>query len=96
MLVLDGVDVPRHDALTFRRVSAPSRNELDALIERISHRVGRYLERAGLLVRDIDNSYLSLESAETTAMDDLLGHSVTLPDRHQFLHGVHPAIWDRS
>ena len=53
MLFLDGVYVTSTDALTFRRVNAPSRAELDALIERISQRVGRYLERAGLLVRDI-------------------------------------------
>ena len=52
MLFLDGVYVPGTDTLTFRRVKAPSRAELDALIKRISHRVGRYLERAGLLVRD--------------------------------------------
>jgi len=77
MLFLDGVYVPRDEALAFRRVSAPSRAELDALLERISQRVGRYLERAGLLVRDTENSYLSLESAETTAMDDLRGHSIT-------------------
>ena len=40
-------------------------------------RVGRYLERQGLLVRDMENSYLTLESRDDTAMDDLLGHSVT-------------------
>jgi hypothetical protein len=51
--------------------------ELDTLLQRISYRVGRYLVRAGLLVRDIENSYLSLEASETTAMDDLVGHSVT-------------------
>jgi hypothetical protein len=80
MLFLDGVyalDSETGDAVIFRRVRAPGRTELDALLEKISRRVGRYLERAGLLVRDLENSYLTLESAATTAMDDLLGHSVT-------------------
>ena len=80
MLFLDGVyvlDADTGDAVTFRRVGAPGRTEFDALLERISQRVGRYLERAGLLVRDLENSYLDLESAGSTAMDDLLGHSVT-------------------
>ena len=77
MLFLDGVYVVSQDAPAFRRVTAPSRDELDALIERISQRVGRYLERAGLVVRDVENSHLSLESAETTAIDDLRRHSVT-------------------
>ena len=87
MLFLDGVYVTSTDALTFRRVNAPSRAELDALIERIGHRVGRYLERAGLLVRDAENSYLSLESAETTAMDDLRGaFGQLLAERLSSLH----------
>ncbi len=37
-------------------MKAPTVTELDALIDRISERVGRYLERTGLLVRDMDNS----------------------------------------
>jgi len=29
------------------------------------------------LVRDMENSYLTLESRDDTAMDDLLGHAIT-------------------
>ncbi len=31
----------------------------------------------GLLVRDFENSYLQLDAVEESAMDDLLGHSIT-------------------
>ena len=37
-------------------------------------RVGRHLERQGLLVRDIENSYLQLESIDESALDELIGH----------------------
>ena len=47
MLFLDGVYVRRDAALAFRRVKAPSRAEFEAFLERISQRVGQYLERAG-------------------------------------------------
>ena len=59
----------------FRRVGAPSARELEALIERIAERIGRALERKGLLTRDCDNSYLALDPAADGPMDDLIGHS---------------------
>lgn len=37
------------------------------------------LERVGLLVRDIENSYPQLQSMAESVMDDLVGHSVTYP-----------------
>ena len=43
----------------------------------LSHRIGRFLERKGLLVRDMENSYLQLDGLETSPMDDVLGHSIT-------------------
>lgn len=45
----------------FRRLPVPSPQALEGLIQTISQRIGSYLEREGLLVRDIDNSYLQLE-----------------------------------
>ncbi len=53
------------------------RGELDALVWRISERAERWLERQGLLVRDMQNSHLTLETEVDAAMDDLLGHSLT-------------------
>jgi len=50
---------------------------LDVLIHSISHRIVRYLERTGLLVRDMANSHLTRESQDGTVTDDLLGHSIT-------------------
>ena len=43
----------------------------------IARRVARYLERQGLLERDAETSYLSLEGADESPMDQLLGHSIT-------------------
>ena len=77
MLFLDGVYVADHQPLVFRRTKAPTPAALERLIQTISHRIGRYLERAGLLVRDVENSYLQLDAVDESAMDDLLGHSIT-------------------
>ena len=63
--------------LTFRRVSPPTVAALEKLVDVISKRVGRALERQGLLVRDVENSFLTLASPEVSGFDDLLGHSIT-------------------
>jgi len=49
----------------------------DRFLVRISERVGRYLERQGLLVRDMENNYLILEPPDEAAMDNLVGYSIT-------------------
>ena len=77
MLFLDGVCIADHQPLVFRRTKVPTPEVLDRLIQTISHRIGRYLERTGLLVRDVENSYLQLDAVDESAMDDLLGHSIT-------------------
>ena len=43
----------------------------------IAHRLARYLERQGLLVRDAEHSYLALENSDEDPMDHLRGHSIT-------------------
>ena len=43
----------------------------------IAHRLARYLERLGLLVRDAENSYLALEGLDEDPMDQLRGNSIT-------------------
>ena len=51
ILFLDGVYVCRDDRPPrFQRVKAPNKDELEELIQLISQRVGRCLERQGLLV----------------------------------------------
>ena len=63
--------------MCFRRVPPPTVAALEKLVRGISERVGRVLERQGLLVRDLENSFLSLDSADVSGFDDLLGHSIT-------------------
>ena len=61
----------------FRWVKAPTSDELSQLTHTIAHRLARYLERQGLLVRDAEHSYLTLENADEDPMDQLRGHSIT-------------------
>ncbi|MFK7887825.1 MAG: transposase, partial [Gammaproteobacteria bacterium] len=78
LLVLDGVYLRRPgDGVRFVRVPTPTAGELQCVIERIAQRVGRHLERRGLLVRDAENAYLDWYSEQTDAMDELAGHSIT-------------------
>jgi hypothetical protein len=81
MLFLDGVYTgDDHGPTRFRWVKAPTNNELTQLTHTIAQRVGRYLERQGLLVRDAGNSYLTaegLDADDEVPMDHLLGSSIT-------------------
>jgi hypothetical protein len=61
-----------------RALSAPTRAELQALVQRISARFGRHLKRKGLLVRDLERNHLAFEpGSEDNALADLQGHSIT-------------------
>jgi hypothetical protein len=46
-------------------------------VERLVERIGRALEREGLLARDAEESFRELDPASGGPMDDLLGHSIT-------------------
>ncbi len=62
----------------FQRAKAPAKSELEDLVQRISQRVGRCLERQGLLERDAESTWLELDPAEDTdAMPQILGSSVS-------------------
>ena len=82
MLLLDGVyfdSRPRANP-GFRRVKAPTGDELTQLTHTIARRVGRYLERQGLLVRDTGNCYLTPEAVHASDQDPsnhLLGSSIS-------------------
>jgi hypothetical protein len=67
----EGVAAP-----VFRPVSEPGAQELQALVEQIALRIGRTLERRGLIERDIENAWLAADS-EAGPLDDLIGHSIT-------------------
>jgi hypothetical protein len=78
MLFLDGVYVDQPDgAARFRWVKAPTSAELTQLAHTIAHRVGRILERQGLLERDAENSYLTGDAVDEDPMNQLLGSSIT-------------------
>ena len=63
--------------MQFRWVKAPTNDELAQLTHTIARRVGRFLERQGLLVRDAEHSYLASDNVEEDPMDQLRGHSIT-------------------
>ena len=77
MLFLDGVYAIDTESLVFRPVSPLSPKVLESLVQMISQRVGCYLEHQGWLARNIENSYLQLEAPDDSAINDLLGHSIT-------------------
>jgi hypothetical protein len=65
MLFLDGVYAGnKHGIAVFRWLKAPSNDELTQLTHTIARRLGRYLERQGLLVQDAGNSYLTAEGGK--------------------------------
>ena len=77
-LFIDGVYQRKSNGrLRFHRTDAPTNNELNALVATISQRIARHLERQGLLARDDESSYLSLDLQENNAMNDFQGHSIT-------------------
>jgi hypothetical protein len=82
MLFLDGVYIDsRHGGNPrFRRAKAPNTDELTKLTHTIARRVGRYLERRGLLERDRGNCYLTPEAINASDEDPwnhLLGSFIT-------------------
>jgi hypothetical protein len=79
ILFLDGVYVCRDDrSPRFQRVKAPNKDELEELIQLISQRVGRCLERQGLLEQDTESAWLDLDPAEDNdPMPQILSSSVS-------------------
>jgi hypothetical protein len=63
--------------MSFVRSKAPTLDELNKLVHTISHRIARYLERQGLLVRDMENTYLQLDTSDDDPLQDLQGHSIS-------------------
>ncbi|MCP3702103.1 MAG: hypothetical protein GY954_04125 [Alteromonas sp.] len=78
MLVLDGVYAEgNYSKMRFHQIKAPTKSELNVLAHRISQRVAGFLEREGLLVRDVDNDYLALDGLEEDPMLQIHGYSIT-------------------
>jgi hypothetical protein len=72
---MDGVyiDGANGAATRFRWVKAPMSEEPTHLAQRI----GRFLERQGLLERDPANGYLAVPAEDGGPRDQLRGHSIT-------------------
>ena len=85
LLFLDGVYVDNWQGTWFRWVKAATSAELTQLSQTIARRVGRFLERQGLLERDAEKSYLSGDALEAGPMDQLRGHSIT----YRIAIGIH-------
>ena len=78
MLFLDGVYTDGHSGnQRFRWVTAPTSAELNTLAHTIALRVGRYLERQGLIERDDEAAWLNRDHDDPGPMAPLLGHSIT-------------------
>ena len=77
MVFLDGAyQTAGADAPLFHPVPAPEWSDLQQLVEQIAGRIGRALERHGLVERDLENAWLATDT-EAGPLDDLLGHSIT-------------------
>jgi len=82
MIFLDGVYTGGSSGLPmwFRQVKAPNRAELTRLTHTIAQRVGRYLERQGLMERDAGDIFLTQEAVDASDEDpthELLGSSIS-------------------
>ena len=75
MIFPDGVYVPG-DQPVFRHVPAPTSVQLQVLVQQIAGRMGRLLERRGLVERDMENAWLATDGPGGP-LDDLIGHSIT-------------------
>lgn len=65
------------DATTAWRRRHADPAELQALVQCIAERIGRMLEKRGLIGRDCENAWLSSDPGQAAPLDDLVGHSIT-------------------
>ena len=78
ILCIDGAyEIKPNGKLRFKRVKAPTAKELNTLVAKMSQRVARFLERQGLLTRDDESSYLTMDLQDEDAMNQIQGHSIT-------------------
>ena len=60
-------------------VTPPGVTEIQQCVECISQRVGRHLDRRGLLIRDAESAYLDRDGEQVPPLADLAGHSIANP-----------------
>ena len=74
MLFLDGAYIFRGQRPTFRRARRPTGDELTRLLDRLSRRIVRVLERRGLLIADPECLQLDIEP--NSSLDHLQAASI--------------------
>jgi hypothetical protein len=62
---------------TFTRIKAPTHKDMATLVHIISQRIARYLEKVGLVVCDMENSFLNLPLDDEDSLLQLQGASVS-------------------
>ena len=78
MLFLEGaISENSWGGTTFTRIKAPSHDDMVELVHTISHRIAKYLEKVGLVQRDMENSYLNLPIDDEDTLLQLQGASVS-------------------
>lgn len=78
MLFLEGaISQNTWGGTIFTRIKAPSHKDMVALVHTISHRIAKYLEKVGLVQRDMENSYLNLPVDDEDSLLHLQGASVS-------------------
>jgi hypothetical protein len=75
MLFLDGAYAFRGNRAVFHRACRPTGDELTRLLDRLSRRIVRVLERRGLLIADPE--YPSLDWVPDSSLDHLQAASVS-------------------
>ena len=77
MLFLEGVLTQERGYMKFKRVKAPSHADMETSVNTISHRIAQYLEKTGLIQRDMDNTYLDLPIDDEDSLLHLQAASVS-------------------
>jgi len=79
MLFLDGVSIVDSETKegVFQPIEAPTPKDLKKLLHKISERMICLLERKGLVERDTEQSFLTLDGKEDELMHHLQGSSIT-------------------
>ena len=77
MLFLEGVITQERGYMKFKRVKAPSHADMETLVNTISHRIAQYMEKTGLIQRDMDNTYLDLPIDDEDSLLHLQAASVS-------------------
>ena len=77
MLFLEGVITEERGQTKFKLVKAPSHSDMEQIVDNISHRIAAYLEKAGLIQRDMDNAFLDFPMDDENSLLPLQAASVS-------------------